>query len=53
MGLQRVGHDWATELNWAEDNGYFMEIWVYLMIKAQLDALGVLFIFLTKILMMS
>ena len=19
-GLQRVGHDWATELNWTEDN---------------------------------
>ena len=20
MGLQRVGHDWATELNWQEEN---------------------------------
>ena len=20
MGLQRVGHDWATELNWTDDN---------------------------------
>ena len=22
MGLQRVGHDWATELNWTEDRGW-------------------------------
>ena len=22
MGSQRVGHDWATELNWTEGNGY-------------------------------
>ena len=27
MGLQRVGHDWATELNWAE--GY-LEEWAIL-----------------------
>ena len=23
MGLQRVGHDWATELNWKEDSSHF------------------------------
>ena len=24
MGLQRVGHDWATELNWTEQGFYFL-----------------------------
>ena len=26
MGLQRVGHDWATELNWSEVTTYFSAI---------------------------
>ena len=31
MGLQRVGHDWATELNWTEfTQDYLLEfLWLY------------------------
>ena len=33
MGSQRVGHDWATELNWTEDKSYmwyiFTRIWIW------------------------
>ena len=25
MGLQRVGHEWVTELNWTEEHLWFME----------------------------
>ena len=27
MGSQGVGHDWVTELNWTELNGYIYYIW--------------------------
>ena len=30
MGSQRVGHDWATELNWTELNAYIWHIHVYI-----------------------
>ena len=30
MGLQRVGHDWVTELNWTELNSNFL-LWTYYM----------------------
>ena len=27
MGLQRVGHDWATEMNWTEESeGFFFPL---------------------------
>ena len=32
MGSQRVGHDWATELNWTELNGYWYLISLYVLI---------------------
>ena len=27
MGSQRLGHDWATELNWTELKYYFIQFW--------------------------
>ena len=29
-GLQRVGHDWTTELNWTDCYNYFIKIWYFL-----------------------
>ena len=29
MGLQRVGHEWLTELNWTDDAFYCGSAWVY------------------------
>ena len=31
MGLQRVGHDWATELNWAESSAHLIRKGILLM----------------------
>ena len=30
MGLQRVGHDWVTELNWTE-HSHFQQLWMHRM----------------------
>ena len=30
MWSQRVGHDWATELNWTELNAFFLIVWGWL-----------------------
>ena len=31
MGSQRVGHDWATELNWTELNWMWLNPWIFLL----------------------
>ena len=33
MGSQRVGHDWATELNWTDSIHYITEDIQYFIIK--------------------
>jgi len=35
MGSQRVGHDWATELNWTVCLGFGLRIWALLVDEAQ------------------
>ena len=35
MGLQRVGHEWATELNWKEISPEYSLEWLMLKLKLQ------------------
>ena len=35
MGLQRVGHDWATELNWREELTHLKRSWCWERLKAE------------------
>ena len=44
MGLQRVGHDWATELNWTEQGlGFgFCFVFVFLYKKVNGAKIGII-----------
>ena len=37
MGLQRVGYDWATELNWTDKKSFLFALCVMVNCKCQLD----------------
>ena len=47
MGLQRVGHDWATKLNWTVENKYsfFWYYWFLIVTEEKQDLLGLFHIF--------
>ena len=49
MGLQRVGHNWATELNWYVCSILLLSIWNYHNIVSQLYSNTKLKVFLKKI----